>query len=223
MLDMVDRYLEAKESAWAESTWRSEKSRLKALGARINDAPAVLHKKLKEEGKKPYSIKTLFIRLSDMQAWAGVENTYGQYLQTHKNRFKHVYQKEEVTVSYEEAKARIEGLEAPYREMALGLLLTGVRISESYKVKDGKVEGKGGKVRKVYGEIKATCPKSTFAAKLKEIGLKPHTLRKLRATVLAEKGASAADLCKIFGWSDIKTAYQYLQAKEESKLQELMK
>jgi integrase len=218
----VDTYLEAKESAWAYSTWKSEKSRLRALGALIDSEPKTLHQTLKDRGMKPYSIKTLFIRLADLEAWAKAGTKYQEYMETHKNRFKHAYQKEELELTYDQAMERIQQLDEPYRTMALGILKTGVRVSEAYKVKGGKVEGKGGKVRKVFGTIEVTVPYSTFWAKLKAIGLKPHSLRKLCATRLADKDSTAADLCKVFGWSSITTAYQYLQAKEDSRLESLM-
>lgn len=222
MKELIPAYLEAKESAWAPTTYKSEKARLNAVAARLGLAPKALHKELEAEGVKPYSIKTLFIRIADLQRWAKVAPTYQEYLASHKNRFKHVYQKEEIELTWEEALARIQTMEVPYSAMAQSLLATGLRISEAYKVKNGKVEGKGGKYRKIFGTIEVTATKSTFARKLKAVGLKPHTLRKLCATHLAEKGASAADLCKVFGWTDIKTAYQYLMAQEDSKLESFM-
>ena len=221
MRQFIESYLEHKESSWALSTYRSEKSRLNAQAASLHLSPKELHKRLTEQGMKPYSIKTLFIRLSDLEKFAKLPASFAAYLESHKNRFKHVYQAEELTITYEQAQALIGQLAQPYRSMAEGMLQTGVRISEAYGVEDGRVVGKGGKPRKVFGIIKETAPKSTFALKLKEIGLKPHTLRKLCATRLADKGASAADLCKVFGWSDIRVAHKYLQAKADAKLQEL--
>lgn len=222
MKELVDTYLEARESAWAESTFKSEKARLRAVAHKLDLGPKALHKYLEGEGQKPYSIKTLFIRICDMEKWANAGNAFQFYMLTHRNRFKHVYQKEELNVSWNDAISRINQLSEPYRAMALGLLQSGLRLDEAYRVRDGKVAGKGGKVRKVYGKIEDIAPRSTFSRKLKAVGLKPHTLRKLCATRLAENNASPADLCKVFGWTDIKTAYQYLQPKEESRLNELM-
>lgn len=221
MKELIPAYLEAKESAWAVSTWKSEKARLNSLAGSLHLSPLGLYKKLEKQGMKPYSIKTAFMRVIDLEAFAGLEPKFREFLRTHKNRFKYAYQREEVIITFEEARARIAGLAEPYRSMATGLLTTGLRLSEAYAVKDGKVIGKGGKPRKIFGTIGKTAPKSTFARKLKAIGLKPHTLRKLCATRLAEKGASAADLCKVFGWSDIRIAYQYLQGKSDERLQKL--
>ncbi len=224
MNDVVDLYLADHETAWAPSTQKSEKSRLNIVRDRLNGSPSDLHLFLVQQGHKPYSIKTLFVRVCAMEAWAlkkklTKEDSFSEYMRKHSNKFKHVYKKEEIEVSYEEACRRINTLlDDPFRSMALSLLQTGVRLSEAYQVVNGEVKGKGGKNRKVYGTISKTAPKSSFARKLKAIGLKPHSLRKLCATRLVEKGATPADLCKVFGWSSIATAYQYLQAKEDSKL-----
>ncbi len=222
MKELIPAYLKAHESAWAESTLKSERSRLKALEPLLHLTPEELFKALIELGKKPYTIKTTFIRVTDMEKWAGIEPRFSAYMEKHERRFRYLYEKEEVKVTYLDARERLKTLPDSSRGMAEALLATGCRISEAYTCNDGRVTGKGGKTRKVYGKIKETAPRSTFARHLKAIGLKPHTLRKLCATRLAEKGASPADLCKVFGWSDISTAYQYLQAKDESKLESLM-
>src|SRR5690349_15318106 len=101
--DKIDAYLEAKESAWAESTFKSEKSRLRSIAPDLHLGPQALRKKLEESGYKPYSTKTLFIRLADLEAFASQDLGYGKYLETHKNRFKHVYVKEEVEITFDEA------------------------------------------------------------------------------------------------------------------------
>ncbi len=199
---------------------RSERARLSALGDTLNEAPEAVYGALKAAGKKPYSIKTMFIRLCALEKWIGKDEVFRRFMDKHQNRFKHAYQREELEITYDEALHKINSeLAGDHRAMALSLLRTGVRLSESYKVRDGKVEGKGGKIRKVYGKIEAVVPRSSFARKLKAVSLKPHTLRKLCATKLAEKGATAADLCKVFGWSSITTSYQYLQGREDSRLE----
>lgn len=222
MQEHVQAYLKDHETAWAPSTLKSESARLRKLANIMIKAPHDVYTILTNQGKKPYTIKTTFVRLVDLERWAKLEPRFARYMEKHERRFKHLYQKEEVEISYEDAQRRIMELEGKSRQHALGLLQCGVRLTESYNVTDGRVVGKGGKVRKVYGTIKETEAKSTFARKLKAVGLKPHTLRKLCATRLAEKGATPADLCKIFGWSSIETAYQYLQSKEESKLAALV-
>ena len=228
MDSLIDVYLEDHESAWAASTWKSEKARLNALRGKLNGKPEDLHKWLKEQGYKPYGIKTIFIRLCSMESWCRKTNRisktpFTDYVHRHANRFKHAYKKEDIQITYNEALRRIDlSLAEPHRSMALSLLRTGLRLSEAYKVSNGMVTGKGEKTRKVYGTIEMTASKHSLSRKLKAIGLKPHTLRKLCATRLAEKGASAADLCKVFGWSSITTSYQYLQAKDDERLAALM-
>lgn len=224
MRELISQYLEDKESAWALSTWKSEKARLNSIADQLDKTPAQLHSWCKAQGLKSYTIKTLFIRLTDFEKWAEADWGYQKYMKTHRNRFKHAYQKEEIKITYEAAVAHISNLRnnSPASSHALGLIQTGLRLNESYGLAGDAVRGKGGKTRKIFGRIEATVSKSTLARRLKEIGLKPHTLRKLCATRLADRGATAADLCKVFGWSSISTAYQYLQAKDDEKLAALM-
>lgn len=222
MRHLISAYLDDHKTAWAETTLKSEASRLRGVEVVLDKAPEDVYEHLLAQGAKPYSIKTTFIRLCAVESWANLEPSFKKWMKKHANRFKHAYKKKDIAISYSEALERIGSLESPYNEMALGLLTTGLRISEAYVVQDGQVTGKGNKQRRVYGTIKETAPKSTFTRKLKAVGLTPHMLRKLCATHLAEKGASPADLCKIFGWSNIQTAYQYLQPREDERLAALM-
>lgn len=227
MRDLINEYLADKKSGWAETTFNSERSRLKSLSQYLDQSPAQVHLMLINDGHKPYAIKTAFIRICSLEAWA-VENQkisktpFKSYMDKQRNRFKHAYVKEDLDVTFEEALQRIQKLESPHREMAMSLLQTGVRISEAYKVNNGRVIGKGGKPRTIYGKIKATAPRSSFSRHLSRVGLKPHSLRKLWATRLGEKGATPADLCKAAGWSSISTAYAYLQARDDKRMQALV-
>lgn len=227
MKDLVAPYLADHKTAWADSTLESETYRLKALVPLLDKSPEELHEALKTAGKKPYTIKTVFTRLCSLEAW-GVANgklhgaAFKVYMDKHRNRFKHAYVKEDIGLTYDEAKARVQLLKEPYKTMATQILETGLRLSEVYKVKNGRVIGKGGKPRPVYGTITLTAPRSSFSRQLKSVGLKAHMLRKLCATRLAAKGATPADLCKVFGWTSIGTAYAYLQAQEDKKLHALM-
>lgn len=223
MKELIESYLEDHEGAWALTTWRAERSRLKAVAGQIDKGPKVLYEYLVSLRQKPYTIKTTFIRVGALETWAQREPVYKLWMKKHKNKFKHAYQKVDLEISYEEALAKIATMvDIPARNHALGLLQTGLRLSESYDVVDSKVIGKGGKPRKVYGKIELTIPKSSLWRKLKDVGLTPHMLRKLCATRLAEKGATAADLMKVFGWSNIQTASIYLQGKNEERLHALM-
>ena len=218
----IQAYLDDHKTAWAESTLESERYRLASCSAHLDKGPVHLYQWALDQGMKPYSIKTLFIRVTSLEAYANCGSAYADFMRKHANRFKHAYVKRELKITFEEALTRIASLEAPYKTLALEMLQTGLRISETSKVSDGHVIGKGAKRRRVYGKISVQVPRSTFRAKLKAVGLNPHALRKLCATRLAERGATPADLCKIFGWSSIETAYQYLQAKEDDRLLELV-
>lgn len=227
MRQWVDAYLRDQHSAWAPSTLQSETSRLRSIAPHLSKAPVDVHRWLTANNQKPYTIKTTFIRLCSFESWLIrqghlKEAKFAAYMEKHRNRFKHAYVKEDVNVSYEEARERIEKLPEPARKMAIGLLQNGLRLSEAYNVKDGKVVGKGGKPRNVYGTIEETVPRSTLWKKLKSVGLKPHMLRKLLATRLSDNGATPADLCQIFGWSSFATAYQYAQAKNNERLKTLV-
>lgn len=225
--NLINEYLADHKNAWAESTIKSETARLNSIQELLGATPAEVHERLITAGYKPYTIKTIFMRLVSIETWAmesGKLKTpnFRLYMRKHRNKFKYAYQKEEVKLTYTQAKNRIMKLPDPYRAMALGMLTTGLRLSEVYKFNDGSVIGKGGKQRKVYDTIKGTAPRGAFSRQLKAVGLKSHTLRKLCATRVAELGATPADLCKIFGWSSINTAYQYLQAKDDDRLQALI-
>lgn len=222
--DIAEKYLEAHRHSWAESTMRTERYRLTGILTLPSSAsPEELWRSMQAAGWKPYTIKTAFVRLSAMERWSRKDLGYDKFLREMRNRFKHSYERKDVRVTYEEAVSRIDQIScSKTKAMALDMLKTGVRLSEAYAIKDGSVRGKGNKLRRVFGEVKAEVPRSTLWARLKAVGLKPHDLRKLCATRLAERGATAADLCKVFGWSSIATAYRYLQPKDDSKIQEMM-
>ena len=219
-MSIVEDYIKAHETAWSPATLKSERSRLKIFCA--TETPEELYQRASAV-LKPYALKTLFIRVSHMEEWAQAQWGYKKFMKTHRNRFKYVYDRKEVGVSYADACRAIgEIKEERAAALAHDLLATGLRISEAYRVNDGLVTGKGGKTRRVYGTIRAGVPAQQLRAQLKAVGLKPHDLRKLCATRLAERGATAADLCKVLGWSSIQTAYRYLQPLEDSKLRALV-
>lgn len=228
MEQLIEQYLEYHKLAWSSTTLSSERYRLmKVARLRLPDARSI-YEALVSSGMKPYTVKTTIIRLVALEKWVkaqGLEWGYDfqKFYSVHKNRFKHAYVKQDLNITFAEARKRVATLESPYREAALGLLETGLRISEMAKAKDGFVVGKGGKRRRIYGTIDSKVSTQTLRLKLKAVGLKPHTLRKLCATRLAEHGATAADLCEVFGWTSIETSYRYLQHRGVDKLRELVK
>lgn len=225
MRDLVEQYIEGQRNAWSPMTLKTERSRLVGI-LRLSSnlsSPDKLFIDMKAAGWKPYTIKTAFVRLAALERWSRRDLGYDRFLREMRNRFKHSYERQDVKVTYREAVSRIDKISCgKTRQMAHDMLRSGLRLSEAYKVRDGSVKGKGDKLRKVYVEVATTVPRSTLWARLKEVGLKPHDLRKLCATRLSENGATAADLCKVFGWSSINTAYRYLQPKDDQKLLEMM-
>lgn len=224
----VKEYLADHQNAWAPSTLKSESSKLNKYGHLVDQDPAKAFKSLTKD-LKPYTIKTLFIRLSHYKQWQvdkGLDetNTYKEFLRKHANKFKHVYDRKPVKVDYNTTLSRIRSLsDQDVRETAEFLLKSGLRISEAYKVKDGFVVGKGSKKRPVFVD-----PPQTLASQkrlrdgLSSIELTPHDLRKLCATRLVEKGADAATLCHVMGWTKIETAYRYIQPKNNESIKEMM-
>jgi hypothetical protein len=157
-----------------------------------------------------------------LEAWAFDQGKikskpYAEFYKRHKNKFKHAYKRSSLEVTLEEARNKIDQMPSPFKEAAMTLLENGLRISELKTVSNGEIRGKGGKIRKIYGKIYGglDVSVSTLSAQLKAVGLRAHTLRKLRATQIAERGAGAQDLCHIFGWSSITTAYHYLSPKQD--------
>lgn len=224
----VKEYLEDYQNAWAKSTVKAESAKLNKYGHLAEQDPSKSFDLLSAE-LKPYTIKTLFIRLSHYKQWRvdkGLDevNTYKEFMRKHANKFKHVYDRKPVTVDYQTALSRIRSLsDQDVRETAEYMLKSGLRISEVYKAKDGYVVGKGGKKRPVFVDPpKTLASQSRVRDSLSSIGLKPHDLRKLCATRLVEKGADAATLCHVMGWSNIETAYRYLQPKTNDAIKGLM-
>lgn len=134
-------------------------------------------------------------------------------------RKKHVTFKPEIPrMSFEEAQKLILTLKnQKYRLKALQLLHGGLRFSESltYDPVTQSVKGKGRRVRCVpLPEELRDVPflKSdyrNFVRRLHEIGLKPHDLRKIRASQLALE-LDTVTLKNLFGWSSMMTAEHYV-------------
>ena len=237
---LIETYINYHKNAWAPCTLKAEQSRLNAVFTNYSAAlatPESLYVALLPVMKR-YSIKTLFIRLSDFYEWGikrGLviqkENYYKTFLIEYANRFKHVYTPKKVDISYIEAQQRIATISNEYglRNKAVQLLSTGMRFTESYTLKDEHVLGKGEKRRRIFNIPVSTgvTPDVTYwplYRALKKVGLTPHMLRKLAATQLARTNKfRPEDLCHIFGWSSIQTASIYLQPKKDSELNNLIK
>jgi integrase len=222
--EMVNAYIESKKNAWSPVSLKNERSKLHKALLLIQQGPEALY----VQGIQlysPYSLKQLFIRAGEFYRFCNPDsaNPFKLYMKNNAQLFKNVYDKEELDVSYEEARVRIEGLEGELKELALFLITTGLRAEEALKYDgSGFVIGKGKKKRKVFST--QPYPKghqvtySMLHKGLAKVNLKPHTLRKLYATKLADNGLQAVDLMKIMGWNSMETASLYLQAKNDLTL-----
>jgi integrase len=222
MKHLIDSYIESKKNAWSPTTIKSERSRLIGL-VRSGESATELLNRLKAEGQKLHSIKKGFMRMSQFQAemFPTEPNVYASFLKQNRRLFLNSYQRVAVATTFAEAKERIGTIkDEKLRLHCLAILHSGLRIAEANAVKDGYVVGKGNKRRRVYNTdgLDTSIHRDRVARALKRLGLKPHDLRKLFATELAQKGMDAPTLCAIMGWSNIETAYLYLQPLQESAI-----
>jgi site-specific recombinase XerD len=225
---MINAYIESKRLAWAPSTLRSEKHRLSAFADAMDGTPLTLWNNI--EYMKPYSRLTAWTRATEYWQFLidgghrNGPNPYKQFRETNARLFRNCYVTKTPVITFAQATHSIQtGLTGPYRQMALQLLHTGMRISERRSLKEGTVVGKGNKRRAVFlhtSEAGETCNESTFRRHLSKIGLKPHDLRKLFLTRMVERGASPYELCQLAGWSSINTAASYIQV-NQNRLKEL--
>lgn len=224
---MKQKYLQSRiEDGLSDTTIKAMRSRL----AKIPDQflpkdPAGLHKHLIAEGYSPYTIKQMMTLASQV---AG-SDAFASYMKKKQRAFANVYAPKKVPLTFDEALTAIKSMPDGDREFALGLLASGLRISEAAKLDEsGQVVGKGRKLRAVANAdmVTAKPPLSidTFRRRLKEAtGLTPHQLRKLAATKFVELGAREAELCALFGWSAFATASIYIQAKNTDTMADKVK
>lgn len=219
---LIEKYLDTKKLAWEETSLKSERSRLLANVPGMKLGPQEHYLKLKDT-HGPLTIKTTFMRLSAFEKFAHGTTKYRDFMKTHRNLFKHAYEKEKIEIGFEEAVQRIKGIKDPVvRAKAVQLIQSGSRWSESFTLDtNGVVTGKGRKRRKLYNVSPVEFPYSyaTFLRKLKKAtGLKPHSLRKLFATRALALGLSIQELMEVMGWESMETAASYLQSRKEDEL-----
>jgi integrase len=230
MEQLIKRYIEAHRLAWSETTAKSEASRLSSIQGWIKEDPALAFETLSKK-YKPYTLKTTFIRISKFLDWA-IENglyqgpnNYSKFLKTHRNKLKHAYEKEQLNVTFQEARTLLANIKSDeVRRKAEQMLTSGLRISEAFGglQDDGTVKGKGSKVRPYFGrhseDSTRSISKTQFRRELKKAGLKPHTLRKLFATQLVNSGMPLQDVMRVMGWSSVETAKSYLQCQKDDAI-----
>jgi integrase len=231
-MTQLERYLDSKKNAWSPVTLKNARTMLGAYGASIlASTPEEFFESIKELA--PYSRKTLFIMATGY--WGAcnpsLPNVYALYRKANRNVFKNAYQRKALQKSYDEVRAAIEAEEdGPFRRKALQLLTGAQRWSESFTSDGTSIVGKGGKTRAdlrlVLRERVAieSISYSAFRRRLAKIAsVTPHALRKLALTRAAERGATAADLCEIAGWSSISPAFVYLQPRSAERLRDFLK
>jgi integrase len=225
MQSLINRYIASREKAWAPSTLKSEASRLSTLASHIDGNPERLWTAL--NGMKPYARVTAWTRVGDFWRWASdrklvpAGNPYSVWREENAQVFKGAYEPKLPSLTFEQAEEKVAQIaNNEDRAQARQLLEGGLRFTESLKVVDGHVKGKGAKTRKVFVRgVKFQRSYRSLLRSLKSVGLTPHMLRKVCATTLARKGLKDAELCAVFGWSSFATAKNYIAPVEHEKLQ----
>lgn len=235
----VAKYIESKKLAWAPTSIKSEWARLRSgievvnrLGSQATAAQ--VYEQLVSDGHKPYSIKTMFIRLAEFEEFVSgnSNNHFRQFLTINARLFKSVYQPKRLEITYLEAHKRISTIpNTDIREICQLMLRSGLRVHEALSYDGtGSVVGKGNKRRIVYhmessgatakagrDEHPTLTYKQIYMA-LKSVNLTPHVLRKLAATTLVNAGFKEADLMRVMGWSSMATAAIYVQPANDVEL-----
>lgn len=230
MSNLKQAYLKSKEGAWSYATYKAEASRLAAISETyLPSDPAGLFSQLQLAGYKPYTVKVILMRAAQLVEYGqrygyfkpGV-NEFSRYIQEHAARFKYAYKPRKPSLDFKHALQFIEGIEdVQVKEAALGLLRTGLRISEAQQPSRafGSVVGKGGAARNTVAlPAIARSLVTKLRKELAKVGLTPHALRKLAATRVAELGGREADLLAIFGWRSAQVASYYVQATRSAEL-----
>lgn len=226
MLELIEAYLKDKELAWAEKTKLNVGCTLRKLAPHLTGDPGVLWGYL-VENQAPYTRVITWGKVCQFWDFArpGV-NPYREFRSKNKRLFIDQYVRRPATETVDDALGKINSIEDPaIRRKALELLHSGMRWSESFTLKNGFIVGKGGLQREVFlPNIKGpeyTGSYSTFLRALKDVGLKTHSLRKIRLTKCANDGATMFELQAIAGWKGLSSASSYIGVRRE-RLKELM-
>lgn len=233
---MLDKYLQDNKDRLAKVTLKNRELRLRKAIKSIElavEEPSSFFELVKDD-YKAYTLKTLMLEISNWYKWAvregyRSENLWSKEVAKRAQYFKNSYQPKEIGLTYDEMVSRINKIpDNKIKEAARELLGSGLRAQEIRAINAGQTTGKGGKVRKFYGDQRKFEGVSIHQIRraLKKVDLTPHDLRKMFATRLARSGKfDDVTLCKIMGWSSFNTARSYLQpdvdSEIKSKLEEL--
>lgn len=214
-------YLNSKINSWSYATYKAEASRLASIPEELLEEPAKLYQHFVAQGYKPYTIKTLFVRASQLAEFHGCLKVK-RFMRDNARLFKYTYQPKKPVLTFEQAREAIAKIaDATVRGAALGLLTSGLRISEAQQCSraQGTVVGKGGASRTtVASQPLAKEMVRKLRKELLTFDLTPHMLRKLAATRVAELGGREADLLAIFGWRSAQVASYYVQSTRSAEL-----
>lgn len=220
MVTVIESYLAKKELAWSPKTLYSTRCVLLKVAPYLTGEPRALWDFIKET-QQGYSRVTTWVRVCGFWDFAkpGEENPYRVFRSENSRLFKDQYNRRPARESMKEATVKIRSIKDPAtRKKAMELLYSGMRWSESFTLKDGYVNGKTGErkvsVPKIAGP-EYTASYRTFVRALKDVGLKPHTLRKIALTECSNHGASVFELMQIAGWKSLAAATAYIGVREE--------
>lgn len=224
---MIDSFIASKVGIWADSMIRSERHRLISIKHLLTNPvnPSDLWRGM--GSFKPYTRLTAYVRAITYYEYVdkqlGSENA--KILRQWRKENGHLFRKKYIPslpkISAEEAARDISAIRnSDVRAAADYILRSGIRAFELNSVTpDNVVIGKGGKQRRVYGgKVAEKVPYHSLYRALKKVGLKPHDLRKIRATDLLRKGMSIVDLQHAFGWNHMQTATVYLAPLQEERI-----
>lgn len=232
MRNLIDLYIKDHEFAWSKTTQRSERYRLYGVEAELGLEAVKLWDAIK--GLKPYTKVTTWTRVTKFWDWLikeghrDGENLYRSFRHKHARLFKNAYVKRPASITVEEAKRRIALIsDEATRKKATDTLRNGLRFSDQIDHQHGEIRGKGGKVRELLGPIapgEDFCGSyQTFYRHLKHVGLKPHELRKIFASALAQDDMNVFDLCRVLGWEKTQTALSYVTMSSKQELKNFVR
>lgn len=222
----IKGYIDSNKLAWSPRTTESEHPRLLGLKEALIGDPIALWSELERKQIKPYSRVIYWVRVSLFWDWmiengkAQGPNAYRAFRAKNRRLFRNTYEEKIPEISFEEAKERISQISnKACRNQAQDILLSGKRYFESCQHSpDGRVTGKGGKVRVLpvasKSRIEFRSSYSTFRRELAKVGLRPHDLRKVCVGKAVELGANEFELLEMFGWKQIQTATKYTRGKK---------
>lgn len=229
---IIEAYIESKRNAWSPTTLKSEKARLSNFFLKTSNKTWVSSEDAWKSlvNLAPYSRVTTWTRLVDFYDWTlendlaetKAPNPYKRWRRENQRLFKNTYQRQVPEVSFDQARSLVDSItDESIRNRAKLLLYGGLRYFECDSFSDSHVIGKGSKRRAVFVKPSGPIysgPYKAFWSALREVGLKPHMLRKLFATECHRNGLDHFDLCEVMGWASIETARSYVAPKKKEEL-----